>query len=230
MAFGRHQRAVGTFSTRQAAEQALNELRDCGFPMERVTVIGKDEDSGTSIAGAEVKAHVGNQSRTGAGAGAVAGTALGGAGGILLGLGALAIPGAGPFLAAGALATSFAGAGIGAAGGALIGGLVGLGIPEEQAKVYSNSVSRGEYLVIVDGSEEEVTRAASILSNRGIQEWGIYDAADMSGYDQPVSSSTTVTPPQISTSSVNVSPMTSGNTIGTSQDDVEIIDRRTEVR
>jgi hypothetical protein len=229
MAFGRHQRAVGTFPTRQEAEQALDELKDCGFPMERVTVVGKDEDSGANIAGAEVKDHVGNQARTGAGAGAVAGTALGGAGGILLGIGALAVPGAGPFLAAGALATSFAGAGIGAAGGAVIGGLVGLGIPEERAKAYSNSVSRGEYLVIVDGSEEEITRAASILSNRGIQEWGIYDAADTSEYNQPASSDATVNP-QASTGGVNVSPMTSAtNTIGTNQDDVEIIDRRNQV-
>ncbi|UBF29020.1 hypothetical protein K9N68_14975 [Kovacikia minuta CCNUW1] len=53
-----------------------------------------------------------------------------------------------------------------------------MGIPEDRARVYSDRVSRGDYLVMVEGSEEEIHRAESILNRRGIQEWGIYDSPD----------------------------------------------------
>ena len=105
----------------------------------------------------------------------------------MVGLGTLAIPGVGPILLAGeiasTLATAAAGAGIGAAAGGLLGGLAGLGVPEERAKIYSDRVSSGDYLVIVDGSEEEIYRAESILQNRGIQEFGIYNAPAMASAD-----------------------------------------------
>lgn len=181
MAVQQSKRAVGTFPSRQEAEAALNELRDSGFPMDRVSVLAKDADRGDQIGGAEVMDRGGNESQEGAGIGAVAGTALGGVGGLLVGLEAILIPGAGPFLAAGTVATTLAGAGIGAAAGSIVGALTGLGIPEEEAKVYSERVSQGEYLVIVDGSEAEINRAGSILSNRGISNWGIYDISDEYG-------------------------------------------------
>jgi hypothetical protein len=75
-----------------------------------------------------------------------------------------------------ALATALSGGAIGAAAGGLLGALVGLGIPEERARVYNSRLSQGDYLVIVDGTDDEIRRAGAILSNRGIQEWGIYDA------------------------------------------------------
>jgi uncharacterized protein YcfJ len=75
-----------------------------------------------------------------------------------------------------ALATAITGGAIGAAAGGLVGALVGLGIPEDRARVYNDRVSRGDYMVIVDGSEDEIRRAETILSHRGIQEWGVYDA------------------------------------------------------
>lgn len=130
MAFGQQKRAVGTFSTRQEAEDALNTLRDSGFPMDKVSVLAKDADRGDKIGGAEVTDRGSNEAPEGAGIGAVAGTALGGVGGLLVGLEALVIPGVGPFLAAGTIATTLAGAGIGAAAGSIVGGLTGLGIPE----------------------------------------------------------------------------------------------------
>ena len=82
-----------------------------------------------------------------------------------------------------ALATAVSGGVIGAATGGLVGGLVGLGIPEDRAKMYSDRVSRGEYLVMVEGSEEEIRRAETVLNRRGIQDWGIYDSP--TGYDSP---------------------------------------------
>lgn len=179
MISGQHRRAVGVFSSRHEAEHALNELRDSGFVMDRVSVVAKDADRADQLGGADMSNKVGNKADEGATAGAVTGGALGGLTGLLVGLGTLAIPGIGPIMlggaAATALATTLSGGAIGAAAGGLIGALVGLGIPEERAKVYNDRVSRGDYLVMVDGTDDEIHRAEAILSHRGIQEWGVYN-------------------------------------------------------
>lgn len=173
-------RAVGVFSSRREAEYALHELRDAGFNMDNVSVVAKDADRGDEIAGVDMSDRVGNKADEGATTGAVTGGAVGGLTGLLVGLGALAIPGVGPVMLAGAtataLATALSGGAIGAAAGGLLGAIVGLGIPEEQARVYNDRLSRGDYLVIVDGTDDDIRRAGGILSNRGIQEWRIYDA------------------------------------------------------
>jgi len=176
----RQQRAVGIFSSRAETERALHDLRDAGFPMNKVSVIARDADREGDIAGVDVTDRVGNKADEGATAGALTGGALGGITGLLVGLGALAIPGIGPIMLAGAeataIATTLAGTAIGATAGSLIGALVGLGIPEERAKVYGDRVAQGDYLVMVNGSQEEVRHADTILNHRGIQEWGVYDA------------------------------------------------------
>lgn len=182
MALTQNQRAVGTFATRREAEQALNELRDSGFPMDRVSVVAKDSDRVDQMAGADMSDRVdnkGNKADDGAKTGAVSGGTVGGLTGLLVGLGALAIPGLGPVMLAGAgataLATALSGTAIGAVAGGFLGALVGLGIPEEEARAYSDRVSRGEYLIIVDGTEADVSRTAAILSKRGIQNWAVYN-------------------------------------------------------
>ncbi|AFY81041.1 general stress protein [Oscillatoria acuminata] len=178
MAITYQKRAVGTFPTRTQAERALRELKDSGFPMDRVSVIAKDENRPVSddLHGEDR----GNKADEGAAVGAATGGAIGTITGLLVGLGALAIPGIGPIMLAGATATALAttagGAAIGAAAGGLIGALVGLGIPEERAKVYKERVARGDYLVIVDGTEADIARADTILNRGGIEEWGVYDA------------------------------------------------------
>jgi hypothetical protein len=176
---GGHRRSVGVFTHPRDAEQALHELRDSGFPMDRVSVVVRDADRNADMAGASVGENVGNKADEGATVGLLSGGALGGLAGLLVGLGALAIPGIGPVMLAGAtattLATTLAGAGIGAVTGGLLGGLIGLGIPEERARVYNERVERGHYLVIVDGSDEEIATAEAILHHRGIEEYGIYD-------------------------------------------------------
>lgn len=178
MALGHNRRAIGTFSSRRDAESALNELRDANFPMNKVSVIAKDTRDAT-MGGADVRDANDNQADDGAKTGAIAGGALGGLTGLLVGLGALAIPGIGPIMVAGATATAIAttlsGTAIGAAAGGLIGALIGLGIPEDRARVYSDRVSRGDYLVIVDGNDDDIRRAEAILHHRGIQDWGIYN-------------------------------------------------------
>lgn len=179
---GRQRRAVGVFPNRSAAEHALHELRDSGFAMDRVSVITRDADRQDNIAGADVRDEAGNKADDGAKVGALSGGALGGLTGLLVGLGTLAIPGVGPILLAGAgataLATTLAGGAIGAIAGGLVGALVGLGIPEDRARVYSDRVSRGDYLVMIDGTDAEIARAETILHQRGIEEYGVYDAPD----------------------------------------------------
>lgn len=202
-ALSQHKRAVGVFSSRRDAEYALSELRDAGFPMAKVSVIAKDAGSGGKLAGADMSDDVGNKADEGAASGAVTGGVLGTLTGLLVGLGAVAIPGIGPVMLAGAtataLATTLSGGAIGAAAGSLFGALVGLGIPEERARVYNDRLSRGDYLVIVDGTDDEIRHAGAILSNRGIQEWGIYDApnVDTARTDSSVSVSVVDTEPDV---------------------------------
>ncbi|MFB8791878.1 MAG: general stress protein [Potamolinea sp.] len=189
MALGQHKRAVGVFSSRRDAEIALRELRDSNFPMDRVSVITRDGDRQEDIAGADVRTDIrdpdDNKADEGAATGALTGGALGGLTGLLVGLGTLAIPGIGPIMLAGAtataIATTLAGTAIGAAAGSLIGALIGLGIPEDEARGYNDRVSKGDYLIMIEGNDEEISRAAAILRNRGIQDWKVYEAPNADG-------------------------------------------------
>lgn len=187
MVLREHKRAVGVFSTRREAELALRALKDSNFPMDRVSVITRDADKHSDIAGADVRDNVrerseGNKADEGATTGAIAGGTLGGLTGLLVGLGTLAIPGIGPIMLAGAtataIATTVAGGAIGAVTGGLLGALVGLGIPEERARVYQDRISRGHYLILVEGTDDEISRAEAILRHGGIEEWGVYDHPD----------------------------------------------------
>jgi hypothetical protein len=221
-------RAVGTFSSKREAEAALNELKSSGFATDRISVLAKDTDRNEKVAGVgvtdrdEMKDRGDNEAQEGAGIGATAGTVLGGVGGLLVGLEALVIPGAGPFLAAGTIATTLAGAGIGAAAGAIVGALTGLGIPEEDAKVYDKRVSQGDYLVILEGTEAEIDRAGSILRNRGIQQWNVYDISDNR------SSTSGVAPTPIDRQQVNRPMADASDRYTADEPEVKIVDKRDE--
>ncbi|PSN15255.1 hypothetical protein C7293_08175 [filamentous cyanobacterium CCT1] len=158
--------------------QALN---DSGFSMSHVSVIAKDSDRQTAIAGINVKDEAGTQADTGGAVGAVTGGILGGVTGLLVGLGTLVIPGIGPALLAGeaaaALSTLVGGA-AGAAAGGLVGALIGMGIPEHRAKQYRDRVAQGDYLVMLKDTEPEIARAERTLKAAGIQDWGVYQAPD----------------------------------------------------
>lgn len=181
MTVSNNRRAVGVFSSRQKAEQALNELKASGFPMDKVSIIAKDADQDDRLGGTQMSDHIGDRevgTATGVVADALAGSTWGT---VLVGLSSLAIPGAGPVLAAGtlgvALVTSVASSGIGAvAAGGLVRALADLGISEEQARGYSDRLLKGDYLVILDGTEDEIRRAEAIFSDRGIQDWGVYNS------------------------------------------------------
>jgi uncharacterized membrane protein len=89
----------------------------------------------------------------------------------------LAIPGVGVAAEVGfLLANTLLGGVIGAATGALAGALIGWGVPEDKAKYYDERVSQGDYLVVVQGTAEEILRAEAIIEHRGVRDWGIYDA------------------------------------------------------
>jgi hypothetical protein len=172
------------FSSRQEAEQALNELKASGFPMDKVSIIARDADQNDQLGSAQMTDHIGNKD-VGAATGVVgevlANSALGG---VLVGLGSLAIPGLGPIIAAGSIATALvatvASTGIEAAAfSGLARALSDLGIPEEQARVFSDRLYQGDYLAILDGTDDEIGRAESILSNQGIRNWGVYNPSQV---------------------------------------------------
>jgi hypothetical protein len=171
-------RAVGVFSNRLDAEDALLSIKSTGFPMDIISVVGRNADTEDRVGGVEIQDSIDNKVDEGAVTGAVTGGAIGGTTGLLVGLGALAIPGVGPVLLAGAaataLATTLAGTAIGAGGASLLGALIGLGIPDNEAQVYSDLLDRGSYLVVVDGTQAQVRSAGEILMRKGIQLWQVY--------------------------------------------------------
>jgi hypothetical protein len=178
------ERAVGVFSTYREVVDALNELRNRGFSMSKISVVGKhmddlpQNDSARDVKMQDVADTT--QADEGAKTGAIAGGSIGGLTGLLVGLGTLAIPGIGPIMLAGAaataVATTFAGGAIGAAAGTFVGALVGLGIPEDSAEIYQGYINQGDYLVLVDGTASEVRQAESILKERNVREWAAYPA------------------------------------------------------
>ena len=172
-----NKRAIGVFPNRQDTESALNELKNSDFPMDKVSVVARDVSENDEMAESESQ-FVREQTLKGIGTGAIAGGALlGGIGGLLAGLGTLAIPGLGSIAVAGtqaALAGTFAGGFYGAGAGGIMGAVIGNGVSQEQAKAYSDRLSQGDYLLMIDGTDDEIQRAESVLVAQGIQDWGVY--------------------------------------------------------
>lgn len=184
-----YSRVVGVFRTRAEAERAIDDLKATGINMERVSVVAKDADEVSGVdTGIQTKDAEGNRADDGAATGALTGGAIGGIGGLLVGLGVLAIPGIGPILLAGAeataIATTLAGGAIGATAGGLLGALIGLGIPEERARVYNDRVVAGHYLVMVNSVSTEVASAETILRKHNAEEVEVYGSTG-SALDNP---------------------------------------------
>lgn len=167
-------RAVGYFPNRPQAESALKQLNDAGFSMDKVSIVAKDQEG---LVGIDENKSREDQAKGGAGLGATSGGVTGGAIGLAGSLGILALPGIGPIAEAGLLlANTLLGGGIGAASGGLIGALIGWGIPEDQATFYNNRIfDHDDYLILVEGTDEEVRRAESILTPLGVQAWNMYN-------------------------------------------------------
>jgi len=147
----------------EQAEQIVGELRDAGFPSDDVSVLFPDR-SGTRDFAHEHHTKAPEGAATGAGAGGM----LGGALGWLVGIGAVAIPGVGPFIAAGPILAALGGASVGAAVGGLTGALVGLGIPELEAKRYDGKIRQGNVLISVHTEDsDERSRVKDLFKRAG---------------------------------------------------------------
>jgi len=150
--------AYGIFRTRAQAENAVDRMVAAGFRTEDISVL-LPENVGTKDFAAEKN----TKAPEGATTGAVAGGVVGGTLGLLAGVGALAIPGLGPFIAAGPIMAALAGVGAGGAVGTLVGALVGMGIPEYEAKRYEGRIKEGGILMSVHADDSDWTKKAKEL-------------------------------------------------------------------
>jgi hypothetical protein len=180
---GKNTAVFGIYRDRQHVEEAVDMLLDNGFRSEDISVLLPD-NVGTKDFAHEKNTKAPEGATTGATTGAVAGGTLG----LLAGIGALAIPGLGPFIAAGPIMGALAGAGAGGVVGGLIGALVGMGIPEYEAKRYEGMVRQGRVLLSVHCDNSDwVGRAKKLLEQTGAQDIGSAGekGADYAESDKP---------------------------------------------
>jgi hypothetical protein len=166
---------VGLFARRQDGEAAIRDLKRAGFSDEQIGVAVPDRDEQGDLLETP-----GGREAEGAAAGAVSGGVIGGLVGLL---GSLLIPGVGPIVVGGVLASTLTGAGIGAATGGIIGALIGLGVPEADAKHFDRGLRLGSTLVTVNAGPR-TAEALSILDHHGMdfgpsgtERFGAFDRA-----------------------------------------------------
>jgi hypothetical protein len=153
----------GIYNSAEHAERAVDSLIAAGFASPAISVLLPDTGSTRDFAH-----HKDTKAPEGATAGVTAGGVVGGTLGVLAGIGALAIPGLGPFIAAGPIMAGLAGLGVGGAVGGLVGALVGMGIPEYEAKRYEGHVKGGGTLLSVHcDTADQVSRAKDLLKGTG---------------------------------------------------------------
>ena len=156
----------GIYPTHDSADAAVDTLRNRGFRNTDVSVLFP-QNAGSKEFGHEK----GTKSAEGAVAGGGTGAVIGGALGWLAGIGVLAIPGVGPFIAAGPIVAALAGMGAGGALGGATGALIGLGIPEYQAKRYEGRIRKGGILLSVHADDQEWARKGrKILEQTGAED------------------------------------------------------------
>jgi len=151
----------GIYTTVAAADLATDSLVKAGFSAADVSAL-LPENLGSKPIATEKNSKAPEGAATGAGSGAV----LGGTLGLLAGIGALAIPGVGPLIAAGPIMAALAGVGVGGAVGGFTGALIGMGIPEFEAKRYEGRLKKGGILLSVHcDTSDEIKRAKEIMKN-----------------------------------------------------------------
>jgi len=153
-------------TSREQADRVVDQLLIANFSSNDISVLFPDKDTTRDFAH-EKNTKAPEGAVTGAGTGGV----LGGALGWVAGIGALAIPGVGPFIAAGPIIAALSGAAIGATVGGIAGGLIGLGIPELEAKRYEGKVKAGNILISVHTeNSDEIKLAKDIFTRAGAQD------------------------------------------------------------
>lgn len=174
----------GIFLNRTTLEPAIDALRVSGFRAVDISVLLPE-----NIGNKDIAVEKSTKTPEGAATGAASGALVGGTLGWLVGIGMLAIPGLGPFIAAGPIMAALAGVGAGATLGGLAGGLVGMGIPEYEAKRYEGRVKSGGILLSVHCDDNDwANRAKEILKKTGAEDISSTSesAADFAATDKPV--------------------------------------------
>lgn len=182
---GKNTAVFGIYTTRRNVENAVDALKVDGFRNTDISVL-LPENEGTKDFAHEKQTKAPEGAAAGAGTGAV----LGGTLGWLTGIGALAIPGLGPFVAAGPIMAALAGIGVGGALGGVTGALVGMGIPEYEAKRYEGRIKDGGILLSVHCDDSSwVKRAKKILERTGANDISSAGeaSADFAKSDRPAS-------------------------------------------
>jgi hypothetical protein len=178
---------LGLFDSRLGAEDAINELENSGFNAKDISIMMRSqEDTG------EIQTSTGNSVGEGLAKGVGTGAVIGAIAGLLIGTSAVVVPGigalliGGPISAAlgltGAAASTVTGAVTGGVAGGLVGALVGLGIPEEDARVYETRIREGAILVAVPSSLSMADKAESVLTNNGATQIKLVDQIE----DRPI--------------------------------------------
>ena len=177
---------VGIIETQTQAEAVVSELQNSGIPGGEISVLFPDKQGTKDFAHEH---HT--KAPEGAIAGVGAGGVVGGTIGLLAGIGALAIPGVGPLIAAGPLMAALSGAAAGATLGGVAGALVGLGIPEIQAKTYEGKIRGGNILVAVHTEDSVHEKAAKAV----LEKHGAHDVVVTSDASVPKASTHAPTNP-----------------------------------
>jgi hypothetical protein len=185
---GKNTAVYGIYPSRERTEETVDRLLAAGFRNEDISVLFQDNVGTKDFAHEKA-----TKAPEGTTTGVVAGGAIGGTLGLLAGIGALAIPGIGPFIAAGPIMTTLAGIGSGGVVGGIIGALVGMGIPEYEAKRYAGRVKEGGILLSVHSDNSDWTgKAKDILKETGAEDIASSGehAADYAKSDRPLSRGT----------------------------------------
>jgi hypothetical protein len=178
---GKKTAVFGIYATSTATEHAIDALTRSGFAISDVSVLVPE-----TLGNKDMAASKATKAPEGATAGAGSGAVLGGTLGLLAGIGALAIPGVGPLIAAGPIMAALAGIGVGGAVGGLTGGLIGLGIPEYEAKRYEGRLQKGGVLLSVHcDTSEEIKQAKDILEHTGAEDISSTGESSVSSSDRP---------------------------------------------
>jgi len=198
---GKNTAVFGIYSNRSNVEDCVDVLKAAGFRNTDISVLFPNNSGSKDFAHEKS-----TKAPEGAGAGGTSGAVLGGALGWLAGIGALAIPGVGPFIAAGPIIGALGGIGVGGAVGGLTGALIGAGIPEYEAKRYEGRIRKGGILLSVHCDDSDwVRRAEKILKDTGADDIASASEAkaDYAATDRP--------------------------RVKTDEDTVRVVDSRTEI-
>ncbi len=186
---GKNTAVYGIYSHRSEAENAVDQLVAAGFRNEDISVLMQD-NVGTKDFATEKETKAPEGTTTGV----LTGGAIGGTLGLLAGIGALAIPGVGPFIAAGPIMGTLAGLGTGGFVGGVIGALIGMGIPEYEAKRYEGRIKTGGILLSVHTDASDwVRKAKEVLKQTGATDISSAGeaSADFAESDKPLHRGTT---------------------------------------